>query len=128
MKQILIVMLVVCLSGCATLKELTSAAKPKFTPDPEGVHMSPTQDDLKHEFVNLSDDPAFNSKIKSLSYEYMGWIHYEVPYNASTLADVKKTAKQAGGDGIIIWMTGYSQDPLLGKDYGISALVIKLTK
>ena len=126
MRQVIIVLLAVCLSGCAAVKELTSSARPKFTPDPEGVHMVPTQEDLKHEFVNLTDDPVFNSKIKDLSYEYMGWIHYEVPYNESTLANVKKTARQAGGDGLIIWMTNYSQDPLLGKDYGISALVFKL--
>lgn len=128
MKQIITVLLALCLSGCAAMKVLTSSAGPKFTPDPEGVHMAPTPDDLKHEFINLSDDPAFSSKIKSLAYEYMGWIHYEVPYNESTLADVKKTAKRAGGDGLIIWLTGCSQDPLLGKDYGISALVIKLTR
>lgn len=126
MKRITILALAATLAGCAAVKGLVSSAKPKYTPDPKGVHMVPTPDDLKHEFVNLSGRADFEPKIRDLSYEYMGWIHYDVPYSESTLADVKKTAEDAGGDGLIIWMTGYSQDPLLGKNYGISALVISL--
>ena len=126
MKRIMIAALAAILTGCTVVKGLTSSAKPKYTPDPKGVHMVPTSDDLKHEFVNLSGRQDFDSKMRNLSYEYMGWIHYDVPYNESTLGDIKKTAQDAGGDGLIIWMTGYSKDPLLGRDYGISALVIKL--
>lgn len=126
MKRIFMVALAAMLAGCAAVKGLTSKAKPKYTPDPQGVHMVPTADDLKHEFINLSDRADFDARIRDLSYEYMGWIHYDVPYSASTLADIKKTAREAGGDGLIIWLTGYSQDPLLGKAYGISALVIRL--
>jgi len=126
MKRIMMMVLAASLTGCATVNGLASSAKPKYTPDPQGVHMVPTGDDLRHEFVNLSGRADFDSKMRNLSYEYMGWIHYDVPYTESTLADVKKTARDAGGDGLIIWMTGYSRDPLLGREYGISALVIRL--
>ena len=128
MKNIMIVGMMVMLAGCATLKYLASAAKPKYEANKTGTYTPAGQEDLTHEFIDVSGAPDFQAKVKSLSYEHMGWIYYEVPYNESTLADVKQTAKQAGADGVIIWRTDYAKDPLLERSYGISAIAIKLNK
>lgn len=128
MKIIMVVGMMVMLAGCATLKDLASAARPKYEANKAGVYTPAGQEDLAHEFIDVSGVPGFQDKVKTLAYEHMGWIYYEVPYNESTLADVKQTAKQAGADGVIIWRTNYAKDPLLERSYGISAVAIKLNK
>jgi hypothetical protein len=127
MKHLILVVVSFFFTGCATIGELASASKPKYEANAGGVYSPASAEDLTHEFVNVSGKTEFTAKVKNLSYEHMGWIYYEVPYNESTMADVKQTALQAGADGVIIWRTGYAQDPLLGRAYGISVVAIKLT-
>jgi len=128
MKNMLIAMVMLAASGCAATGGLLSKSKPVYEAISGQSYAPPTQEDLGHDFIDISGNPEFKTKIKALAYELTGWIYWDVPYNDSSIIDVKETAKANGADGLILWRTNYKQDPFFNKYMGISVKTIKFSK